>query len=384
MECIRKVGFLLCVITLIALQGCVRNDLEDCPPSVRYALSFEYLLHTTDADGDGIYGGKGDNLFVEDVDKLHIYVFDSNSLLPDGSSNPNYGKCIYADTTLTGPFTEGYIYPLPLNQGAYDIIVWGWGRNTGSRDLKRSTCIIPDPIEPGKTSINEARLILNELNDNVRDIYGKIEKTFYGEIANNIIPPFVSKVDTVDLMNISKLIRIIIPDIETDPYTFPNWRDDLNITIKGDNGAYLFKSTAGGPSIDPVLGRVTDNPHQRFFSDSILEKDPIHSVSFGNNNHVGLVVDISTLRLVLGNANMKVAFEWKNSKGEDEYFELSLIDLVTRNPNYAWSNNVQRDLDRDDCWEIIFPITNTYLSVATRVMQWQIVKQDVGVGGLLQ
>jgi hypothetical protein len=383
MECIKKIGFLLCVMALMTLQGCVRNDLEDCPSSIRYAISFEYLLHTMDVNGDGIYGGEGDDLFAEGVDKLHIYVFDSESSLLDGTPNPNYGKCIYADTTLTGPFEKGAVYPLPLNRGTYDIIVWGWGRNTGSRELRRSTCIIPDPIEPGKTTINEARLILNELNDNVRNVYGKIEKTFYGEITNDIIPAFISRIDTVDLMNLSKLIRIIIPDIEADPFTFPNWREGLNIKIQGDNGAYLFHPTAGGPSIDPISGLITENPYQRLFTDSVLENDPIYSRGFGNNNHVGLVVDISTLRLLETDGNMKVMFDWKNSMGEDKHLELSLIELLTKTV-YAWSANRQQDLDREDRWEIIFPVTSSYISVATNIMQWHIIKQDAGVGGILQ
>jgi hypothetical protein len=367
----KKAGLLLLCALLLAIQGCVRDDLETCPPAVRYAISFEYLLHTVvDESGQPV------ELFAEDVEKMYIYVFDSAT-----------DTCIYADTTLTGPFTDNFIYSLPLSTGMYDIIVWGWGRHTGDPDLNRSTGVIPAVIEPGKRTLSEARFMLNELNSGSSDsINGKIEKTFYGEIPDRSIPPFISRVDTVSLMNLSKMIRVIIPDIEDDPVTFPDWQNNVKVTIEGDNGAYFFGRTAqsGSPAVDPANGHAIYKPFRTFYDDAILSADPVFTTQF-EGNHTGLVVDISTLRLVLGDENMKLVIRWKKGT-ENRWMEIPLLELVMRHPDYAWSGNayIQRDLDRHDRWEVIFRITDSYLTVSTNIMQWHVIKQDVVIGGLLQ
>ena len=164
MECYKKIGLLLC-ITILMLQGCVTNNLDDCPDAVRYALSFKYTLHTETSNRliDGEY-----DRFYDDVDKLFIYVFDVTTK-----------KCVYADTaTILAPFTENYIYPIPLNTGKYDIITWGWGRNPGDNSLKMSTAIVPRII-PGSTNIDEARLQIEEKTCN-----GQLERIFYSETRN--------------------------------------------------------------------------------------------------------------------------------------------------------------------------------------------------------
>jgi hypothetical protein len=235
------------------------------------------------------------------------------------------------------------------------------------------------------TTIDQARFRLNELNN---DVYGKIEKTFYGEITGKSIPPFINEIDTVDLMNISKTIRVIIPDIEDDPVTFPNWENNVKVTIEGDNGAYYFGVPAAGlssPAVDPVMGRGRYFPYQTCYDDSLLVNDPIYTRGYANGDKVGLVVDVSTLRLIVGDANMKIVITWTKDS-ETKRIEIPLLELVTRNPAYGWSANVQRDLDRDDRWEVTFGVTDTYITVATdaSIVPWHVIKQDVGVGGILQ
>ncbi|MDR3251133.1 MAG: FimB/Mfa2 family fimbrial subunit, partial [Tannerella sp.] len=209
-----------------------------------------------------------------------------------------------------------------------------------------------------------------------------------GEIAEKNIPPFSNQIDTVDLKNISKMIRIIIPDIEEDPVNIPDWRNNVRITIEGDNGAYLFNNRSGlnVPLVDPVAGHVIDNPFQRFDTksniDSLFNDDPVFTRDIVNDSEI-LVVDISTLRLVETDANMKIVIAW-NSGIKDERIEIPLLEALKKNPDYAWGTNIQRDLDRQDEWEITFWITDTYFSVSTNVMQWHIVKQDVGIGGIMQ
>jgi hypothetical protein len=98
-----------------------------------------------------------------------------------------------------------------------------------------------------------------------------------------------------------------------------------------------------------------------------------------------LVVDISTLRLVVGDENMKIVIRWP---GIEEPIVVPLLKVLMENPTYNWgytASEIQRDLDRQDEWEIVFYITKTYITVATvNVDPWHIVKQDAGIGGIMQ
>ncbi|MDR2148761.1 MAG: FimB/Mfa2 family fimbrial subunit [Tannerella sp.] len=387
MECVKKIGLLLCASALFAMQGCVRNSLEDCPPEIRYGLSFDYLLHTVDVNGNNIYSELADDRFYEDVDKMYLYVFDNTT-----------GMCVFADTTLTGPFPDGYVYQgWQPGSGTYDIIVWGWGRNTGNLTLNRSTGTIPAAIIPGQTHISVARFILNELNNSVNDnVYGKIEKTFYGEIQNKYISPFFSDVDTVELINISKLVRVIIPDAEE--AGIPDWENSIKITIEGDNGSYLFTPGVSSPlrDPDPDQNHVIDNPYQTLYTDSVLRADPIPR--FPRNYRgitdidSGLVVDISTLRLIASDPNMKLVITWP---GLDKPLVIPLMKLLEDALAIGLfddfsADNLQRLFDRIDQWEIMFNITDTYVSASIgiqcgcSILDWHVVVQRVSVGGILQ
>ena len=362
MEYVKKIGLLLCAFMFMTMQSCVRNDLDECPPLVRYAVSFEYLLHTA-----------GGDLFPEDVEKMYLYVFDHAT-----------GVCVYADTTITGPFSNNFIYNLPLNTGTYDIIVWGWGRETGDLNLDRSTGVIP-AIIVGQTKIDQAKFILDELDKNIDDnVHGKIEKTFYGEIADKYIPPFISEVDTVDLINISNMLRVIIPDADN----LPNWQS-MKVTIEGDDGSYKFIPGVNSPLIDPVTGHVFYNPYQTFFDDSILRVDRIYTGRLNPDygNDAGIVADISTLRLVDNDQNMLVVVAWDSDNDPstpDEKLTFPLIDLLkeaVERGTFDFDGNYQKLFDQIDRWEIIIEVTKTNITIAIAMEDWHIVIQDVTVGG---
>ncbi|MDR2917715.1 MAG: FimB/Mfa2 family fimbrial subunit [Tannerella sp.] len=342
MECYKKIGLLFCA-AIFLLQGCVINDLDDCPDAIRYALAFEYTLHT----------GENDR-FAEDVDKMFIYAFDATT-----------GICVYADTTtLIAPFGKDYTYSLPLSMGKYDIITWGWGRNTGDVSLKMSTAVIPTII-PGTTSIDNARLLLEDkLND------GRLERTFYGE-RNVDVPAFVSRVDTVSLINITNQIRIIIPDAKT-----AEIQDRISVSIVGNNGAYYFKPGSNPPAMDVLKGGVTYLPYVMYRTDSVLVVDPISKETYtGTGRDSMLIVEISTLRLVQNDANMQVVLDYG---GNPVIFPL--LEMLQA----GISSNIQYNLDKYYRWQLLFNITNTSVTVHIQTMDWHVVYQPSNAGGILQ
>jgi hypothetical protein len=343
MDCYKKIGLLLCGMMLL-MQGCVTNDLDDCPDAIRYALSFDYTVHADVYDR-----------FYEDVDKMVVYAFDAAT-----------GLCVYADTaTLLAPFEKDFTYSLPLNVGKYDIITWGWGRNTGDLTLKRSSTIIPNII-PGKTNIQDARFLLEEkLSD------GRLEKNFYGELHDVEIPAFMSRVDTLRLVNLVNKIRVVLPDVNT-----AELQDKVEIYIKGDNGAYLFGGTPivnpdkgvtyYAPNIDPARGSVTTLPYTIYRTDSILIADPIYRTEPYTGKGVGkdslMVAEFSILRLVQNNENMKLVIK----KNNNHSVELPLLDILQS----GFAANVQYNLDKYDRWQLFFSAAESYVTVHIYVMDW--------------
>jgi hypothetical protein len=343
MEFFKKTSLYVCVVFLIITQGCVKNDLDDCPDAIRYALAFKYTLHT-----------EGKDRFYNDVDKMFVYAFDAAT-----------GLCVYADTvTALAPFEEDYTYPLFLNVGEYNIITWGWGRNDGDNMLKISTAVVP-VIIPGETSIDEARLLLEE-----KICDGRLEKTFYGEIRDVNVPAFLSRVDTISLMNLTNQIRVIIKDAVTTEI-----QDAISISIVGDNGAYYFNSSGNAPNHDAVKGRVTYLPYKIYRTDSILVADPIYTETVypGTGLDSMLIVEISTLRLIQNNENMQLVM--KNGNMYER--RLSLLDMLQS----GLQSPIQSNLDKYYRWQLSYNILNTHSSVEVWVMNWHFIYLPSDIGG---
>jgi hypothetical protein len=345
MDCYKKTGLLLCINFVLMMQGCVGSGLDECPDAIRYSLAFKYTLHTDDYDR-----------FNDDVDKMFVYVFDVAT-----------DVCVYMDTTtMLAPFDEDYTCSLPLNVGTYNIITWGWGRNVGDLSLKRNTAVIPE-IVPGETDINDARLLLEE-----RISDGRLEKTFYGELRNVEVPAFISRVDTVSLLNLTNQIRIVISDAKTAAE-----QDDLSLSIAGDNGAYFFNSTANAPSIDAAKGAVTYTPYVVYRTDSILKADPIYMLEpyTGSGTDSMLIVEISTLRLVQNDTNMELILRMGSRE-----VKFSLVELLKA----GISSNIQYNLDKYYRWQILYNYKNTSATVSVDVMDWHVVYMPKDVGGIMQ
>ena len=368
------------------MQSCVTNNLDDCPDAVRYAIAFKYTLHTEESGR--FINGEYDR-FYEDVDKLFIYVFDATTKL-----------CVYADTaTVLAPFEDDFVYPIPLNVGKYNIITWGWGRNEGSPSLKMSTAIIPTVV-PNVTTIDDARLQLEEAVVN-----NQLEKIFYSETRDMEISPFISRIDTLPLMNISNTVRIVLEDMRT-----AKLQDEITISITGDDGAYLFnsisnskagsypgdegyfKSRNNAPDLYAgIRSDVTYNPYVVYRTDSILKADPIHirTPYTGSGRDSMLVVEISSLRFVQDNREMKIDINWDevdlNGKTDHHTFQIPLVkileDFIANTMN---STRIQYNLDRVHRWQINFKITDTYVTASISIMNWHNKNNPADLGGILQ
>ena len=133
-----KIVLLPVLCLLFFVQSCVHGGLDDCPPMVRYAVAFEYTHHL----GSSTLSNGTSDRFLDDVRKVNLYVFDDKGL-------------IFTTETKLSPYDKNFNIPLEgLPSGNYHIIAWG---NAMDTDFS----ITPSLFEPGKTTFEQARLILD-------------------------------------------------------------------------------------------------------------------------------------------------------------------------------------------------------------------------------
>lgn len=315
----------LFVLALMLIQSCVHGNLDECPPSIRYAMSFEYTNNT-----DGI------DRFYEDVKKVNLFIFDKN------------GKFI-STKEVVGPFEQNFNIPLDLPQGSYKIITWG-------NALEGDHTIIPTNFVEGVTTIDQARIELNLAADRMSD--DELEKLFYGE-KNVTIAPFTSKVDTISLDNNTNKVRIVLYDIGA---IAPGI---ISMRIVGNNADYDFHNNP--------IGNVTYLPYETFNDGQILDTDTWFTKlkDLPTSANVAQVADFSMLRL-MENQNFKLEITLDNGTKELIYVD----DIIRLLKEAGKKNSISIDqayLDKQDIYEIILPWPTTTGTMHLIINGWHLI-----------
>ena len=218
-----KIFLLPILCSLIFAQSCVHGDLDECPPMVRYAVAFEYTHH---ARTSNLSNGK--DRFYDDVKKINLFVFDNNNL-------------IYTTDTKIGPYDSNFNIPLDLPMGNYHIIAWGnvLALTDTLNTLATPEFVISPENFPKGTSLSQARLTLER---GVNSMSQKdFENLFYGE-SKITIPLYVSRIDTIPLINDSKNVRVVL-HWEHAGLDGPITYNDVEVHLHGTNAVYNFLNT---------------------------------------------------------------------------------------------------------------------------------------------
>ena len=214
---VRHKLFILPILCLMFFaQSCVHGDLDDCPPMVNYAVAFKYTNHMDKTDR-----------FYDDVKKINLYVFDENNL-------------IYTTTTDLGPHKENFNVPLDLPMGNYHIIAWGNVLDSQPFSVTSYDGDDENAFIKGKTTIEEARLILQRNADNLSQT--ELEKLFYGELDVEV-PLYISRVDTMPLMNNTNHVRVVLHWDHTGAVKTAEKivdYDEVIVRLTGNNAVYDF------------------------------------------------------------------------------------------------------------------------------------------------
>ena len=252
--CMVRYSLLLAILcSMIGMQSCIHGELDDCPPMVNYAVAFEYTNHAWDNDR-----------FYDDVKKINLFVFDEKNK-----------KLVYTTDVeklaTQEPFPPNFTIPLNLPMGNYHILAWG--NVLKDKDNKDNFLITPTPLEfvKGETTLDEARLTLQRKAGNLSN--KDFEKLFFGELDTVSIPLYVSRVDTMPLMNDTKKVRVVIHWDHTGESRATeeiiNY-DDVHVRLEASNAEYNFRNnlTAGAG-----VKNVIYTPYDSCYNNSVLDTD---------------------------------------------------------------------------------------------------------------
>ena len=206
----QKIATLL-VCTLL-LSSCLKEDMSNCPEQIRVYFAFT-TLSTRSGEGDAIY--------PEDVDQMHLYVFNDKG----------YYLNEYRDNHIDNFSEEYFIDCSDLLPGKYQFVAWG-----GKDEEFYSTT--PVLFEKGITSFDEALLVLEHHNDEVTN---KIHHLFHSELPATVTNEKVQRFD-MPLWQITNTVNIRTIGLPADA-------DVYRFDIADDNCNYLFDRSFAGCSL---------------------------------------------------------------------------------------------------------------------------------------
>ncbi|MDR1115028.1 MAG: FimB/Mfa2 family fimbrial subunit [Tannerella sp.] len=340
---------------MIFMQSCVHGDLEECPPMVSYAVAFKYTNHTGTTDR-----------FYDDVKKINLYVFDENNL-------------IYTTTTELSPYDTNFNIPLDIPMGNYHIIAWGNVLDD------QPFSVTPAEFVKGETTLGEARFILERIAGNLSQ--SELEKLFYGEIEAEI-PLYVSRIDTMSLINDTKRVRVVLHWDHTgevreteDVIDY----DEVQVSMKGSNAVYNFRNNF------VETNNVTYKPYYFDYTGGILATGPerpgemtvyYYSDAFTEVTNT-CVYDFTILRMMTGSP-VTLTIERKKKAVSDPY-GLVTVDIIESfihyfNENGFSTSDRQNLFDKHDYYRVDFyfnydKLAGTYVTGGIKVLDWTVIKQ---------
>lgn len=178
---LKKILLLSALSGMILASGCIKDDLDSCPPGVE--LSFEYVLNNEETD-----------LFAAQVNKVTVYAFDQAGLY--------LGTFTESGSSLAQP---GYKLTLPLEPGKYTLLTLG-GPLTGYTIA---------PLAEGQTSIDDFLVLLNQVSPGVGTSPSEL---FYAKNTVDVLPQKKTQVKASLLKNTSRVVfRIREDGVENSP-----------------------------------------------------------------------------------------------------------------------------------------------------------------------
>lgn len=291
----KRISLYIFLAFILLLPGCIKDDFSNCKSEL--LLTFRYTLNNQYV-----------NLFDSEINRVTIYVFDSN------------GKYVDSFSEQGSKLTNDYVMRIPLPKGKYSVIAYGGDFNTYTTgELNNQNNILSNNLRKGETDINDFRMELKNINGEENLLYpATTPDDLYAGFVNAISTLNNKDITPVDLIKDTKKIKVKITG--TDLISGP-----LSVYITALNGRYKFEN-----SID--------------VNHSTFKYTPIKTATELNY----MEADLKMMRLVLGQSPMLVV---KNSNTSEVIYNENMIEQILLTHKYA----SQEDFDRED--EFLFEIT---------------------------
>lgn len=336
--------WLLAALMLPALQGCVKDDLSQCPTTGTMDLTLGYTYHNK---------GEAD-LLPEEIKKVDFFVFDEA------------GTFVSRVTDATGPFVKGYHKSLELPGGNYRVVVWG--NLTDEHRLSG--------LETGQVCLDRALLSLNTYTGKDGNEYVQTQPTdlFYAVTQGAVLNGEVRK-DTLSFTKNTKHLTLNI-----------RWRDqygfycidgshaaETHCYITGQNGDAYFRDNSLPRSRwvvfrpEYVVQRTVDASSSSTVRTTGVQAMGVQTSGVQTSGVQGRVVvdrpkppggealvsaDINVLRLMTYpniESNDRIIITKTLDDGvEQVMYERSLVELINKTSAYG----TQESLDREDTYVI--------------------------------
>ncbi|MDH6306169.1 hypothetical protein M2459_002883 [Parabacteroides sp. PF5-5] len=284
----------------ISFQGCINDDLSVCGVN----LQFTYTRNL-----DGV------DKFSESVERVDVFVFDSEGVYQDVYSHENIGSIKSMN--------------INLSPGIYSFVVWG----NLCDDYTLSQFV------RGETRMNDAILKLTRVSDTITTHPGHL---FHGAIFNEAVLPADqnNQTLTIDMIKDTKSITVTAVGLPVDPTKAST--DIFACSITSVNGDYKFDNTITG-------------------------YDRLHYIPYASvNADKELISDFITMReLNDGSTDSRLILRHNNSTtGEiKDLFNQSLVELLL-------PASVRGDLDIEDTFNIILEFDYVVGTVTVTVNGW--------------
>ena len=306
----------LCFAVLIlALQGCVQDDLSVCGISV----SFKYTKHV-----DTFHAGEEVNKFDEEVGRIDLFVFNEAGILVDRYN---------AD----GSYLRQNALALNLMAGRYDFVAWG----NLSDDFELTKCI------NGTTHKDEVILALKHMRNEVPDHPASL---FHGALSRIEVEPQLKTNQhlTIDLMKNINNIRVIASGLPVKS-DMRGVATSYSCAITSINGEYKFdNSIIGTNRLQYIPQAHVKDEERQLVSDFVVMRE-----------------------LNDGSTNSYLILNRKDSVNAVP------VELFRENlPDILLSKSITGDLDIEHDFEIEIFYDETNASFSIKIEEWEDNNED--------
>jgi len=341
---------LAAIASLTACEDAVFDDQGDCSTTYKLHLAYTHNLKWADA-------------FPTEVTNVGIYAFDTS------------GALVWKGNETAEHLRDGnYCVNLPLDPGAYDIVVWGGGK---SREPQALGWALADGDNIASKSGISCRLNTTADENGAAVAASDIHRLYHGTLSQAVMPDEPGVFDyEIDLTKDTNFIRVILQHADGEPVN-PAWFSfkitDTNSELDHTNAA------SGAVTYSPwdITVAETEMPDPDKVAPGTAGKSAAGSRAVSRISSV--IADFTTSRLVKGN-RPTIDIRCIEPGNEHLVARLDLISYFLMIKGTANRHIEDQDfLDRQDDYTMMLILDDNNrwnMKLGLYINSWRIVKQN--------